>query len=59
MSEHSLSDTDVARLIDRQPEYVAKLRRGDHPVTAAALRLLELELEHGHGRSLIQSRAAG
>lgn len=46
MREHSLSTKQVAVLVDRSVSYVRNWRSGLHPMPAASLRLLELELEH-------------
>lgn len=59
MSDHKLTDEQVATLVHRTPAYIRELREDRHPVPMSTLRLLELELEHGHGRALVQSRAAG
>lgn len=57
MVEHSLSDAEVAGLVQRRSDYIAKLRRGVFTVTPALLRLLELELKHGRGQEF--TRRAG
>jgi len=59
MSDNSLNSRQIASLIHRHPDYVRRYRAGLQPMPECLLRLLELELEHGHGRELIQSSAAG
>lgn len=59
MTSHGLNSRQVGSLIERNPDYVRRYRAGLQPMPEYLLRLLELELEHGRGRELIQSRVAG
>ena len=59
MSAHNLTSQHVSELIDRNPAVVRRYRAGIQSIPPNMLRLLELELEHGRGLELIQSRAAG
>lgn len=59
MREHALTCPAVGILVHRTPDYVTMWRTGRYEMPECLLRLLELELEHGHGRELVQSRAAG
>jgi len=59
MREHDLTCPAVGSLLYRHSDYVSMWRTGRYEMPEEMLRLLELELEHGRGRELIQSRAVG
>jgi len=59
MATHRLTSQHVGQLIGRNPSYVRRYSAGIQPVPENMLRLLELEIEHGRGREIVESRAAG
>lgn len=59
MIEHDLTYAHVGELTGRTAGYIRELWLGNHEVAEPLLRLLELELEHGRGRELLESRATG
>jgi len=59
MRAHDLTCPIVGSLVHRHPDYVSMWRTGRSEMPECMLRLLELELEHGRGRVLIQAQAAG
>lgn len=59
MQQHRLTCPVVGDLLYRNPDYISMWRTGRHEMPEEMLRLLELELEHGRGRELVESRVAG
>lgn len=57
MREHNLTRGQVSQLVHRTPNYITMWRTGKSSISEATMRLLELELQHGRGKELIEARA--